>query len=74
MDRLERRGVLERRADPGDRRVRALALTPQGERLRASFWQGLVADPSPLGSLAADELRALIALLAATNPPEVSIS
>jgi len=74
VDRLERRGVLERRADPGDRRVRALALTPQGERLRASFWQGLVEDPSPLGSLPANELRTLIALLEAMDPPADGIA
>jgi DNA-binding MarR family transcriptional regulator len=65
VDRLERRGVVERRADPADRRVRALALTPEGERLRAAFWTGLVEDPGPLASLGTDELAALGSLLAA---------
>ena len=63
VDRLERRGVVERRADPADRRIRALALTPQGERLRAQFWNGLVADPGPLAPLGTDQLRTLDTLL-----------
>src|SRR3954447_5933947 len=36
-DRLERRGLVERRADPADRRVKALALTPDGARVREDF-------------------------------------
>src|SRR4051794_41816719 len=31
-DRLEERGYVERRADPGDRRVKLLALTDEGRR------------------------------------------
>jgi DNA-binding MarR family transcriptional regulator len=64
VDRLERRGVVERRPDPGDRRVKALALTAEGERLRASFWRDLVEDPGPLAPLADSDLQALAALLA----------
>ena len=44
VDRLERRGAVERRPDPGDRRVKALALTAEGERLREAFWRDLVED------------------------------
>jgi DNA-binding MarR family transcriptional regulator len=32
VDELERRGLVERRPDPKDRRVRALFLTPEGRR------------------------------------------
>jgi DNA-binding MarR family transcriptional regulator len=64
VDRLERRGVVERRPDPGDRRVKALALTPEGERLRAEFWRDLVEDPGPLAPLADSDLQALATLLA----------
>jgi DNA-binding MarR family transcriptional regulator len=48
IDRLDARGALERQADPADRRVKALALTPEGERLRGQFWRNLVTDPGPL--------------------------
>jgi len=63
IDRLERRGAVERRPDPGDRRVKALALTAEGERLRAAFWRDLVEDPGPLAPLADSDLRALATLL-----------
>lgn len=63
IDRLERRGAVERRPDPGDRRVKALALTAEGERLRAAFWRDLVEDPGALAPLADSDLRALAALL-----------
>ena len=63
VDRLEHRGVVERRADPGDRRVKALALTPEGVRQRAVFWSGLVADPGPLEPLSVASLTEMAALL-----------
>jgi DNA-binding MarR family transcriptional regulator len=59
VDRLERRGAVERRPDPADRRVKALVLTPAGERLRADFWRDLVADPEPLTALSKADLQAL---------------
>ncbi len=63
IDRLERRGAVERRPDPADRRVKALALTPEGERLRAGFWRGIVEDPGALAPLSDSDLRALAAIL-----------
>jgi DNA-binding MarR family transcriptional regulator len=68
-DRLESRGLVERRLDPGDRRVKALGLTAEGERLRAAFWNDLVADPEPLAPLADADLRALAALLGTLGLP-----
>jgi DNA-binding MarR family transcriptional regulator len=59
IDRLERRGAVERRPDPADRRVKALVLTPEGERLRASFWRAVTEDPGPLALLSDTDLRAL---------------
>lgn len=38
VDRLERRGLVERRACPGDRRARLAALTPQGEAFIARIF------------------------------------
>lgn len=69
VDRLERRGVVERRPDPGDRRVKALALTPDGERLRAAFWKDLIEDPGPLAPLDESGLESLAELLSALGVP-----
>jgi DNA-binding MarR family transcriptional regulator len=69
-DRLERRGAVERRPDPDDRRVKALALTRAGERLRAGFWHGLIEDPGALAPLADADLRELAALLSALGVTE----
>jgi DNA-binding MarR family transcriptional regulator len=63
IDRLERRGAVERRPDPSDRRVKALALTPEGERLRAAFWRSVVEDPGTLAALSDTDLRTLAGLL-----------
>lgn len=62
-DRLERRGAVERRPDSGDRRVKALVLTPEGERLRTAFWRALTEDPGPLAPLDDNDLRALAQIL-----------
>jgi DNA-binding MarR family transcriptional regulator len=64
VDRLAARGALERQADPADRRVKALVLTPEGKRLRDQFWHNVVADPGPLGPLEDGDLRTLSRLLA----------
>lgn len=72
IDRLERRGAVERRSDPGDRRVKALVLTPEGERLRAAFWRALTEDPGPLAPLGDTDLRALAQILGVigAGPPD----
>lgn len=64
VDRLQRRGAVERRPDPVDRRVKALVLTPEGEMLRQTFWHDLIEDPGPLAPLDEAALRALAQLLA----------
>ena len=69
VDRLAARGALERQADPADRRVKALALTPEGERLRDQFWHNFVTDPGPLTPLRQGDLRTLTRLLAKLDPP-----
>src|SRR5580693_7743635 len=56
IDRLERRGAV-------DRRVKALALTAEGERLRAAFWRSVVEDPGTLAQLSDADLVALAGLL-----------
>jgi MarR family transcriptional regulator, organic hydroperoxide resistance regulator len=64
VDRLEHRGLVERRSDPDDRRVKALVLTPEGERQRAAFWHDLVEDPEPLAPLTDADLTSLASILA----------
>jgi DNA-binding MarR family transcriptional regulator len=63
IDRLEGRGAVERRPDPDDRRVKALVLTPEGERLRAAFWRALTEDPGALEPLGNADLSALARIL-----------
>jgi len=67
VDRLERRGAVERRPDPDDRRVKALVLTPEGERLRAAFWRALTEDPGPLAPLGDEDLNTLAQVLGAIS-------
>ncbi len=69
VDRLAARGALERQADPADRRVKALVLTPEGKRLRDQFWRNLVTDPGPLTPLGQGDLRTLTRLLAKLDQP-----
>lgn len=62
IDKLEKRGLVERRPHPQDRRAKQLVLTPDGTGLRARLLDLLTKD-SPLGSLDQDEQDALHALL-----------
>jgi len=63
VDRLEERGLVERRTPPNDRRVKTIVLTPRGiktrEILRGSFWD----PPQELVALDVQTLEALIAAL-----------
>jgi len=70
VDKLEQRGVLRRRPDPHDRRVKALAITDEGIRLRDGFWQRLTTDAGPLAHLGPAQLARLHELLTeALGPP-----
>jgi DNA-binding MarR family transcriptional regulator len=62
-DRLEERGYVERRADPGDRRVKLLALTDEGRRVREEIRSRLAVAPEVLARLPKTEQRALRDLL-----------
>lgn len=63
-DSLEARGLIERRADASDRRFRLLALTPKGERVRASLEQLLGQPPHFMDRLTPAEQKQLLQLLA----------
>jgi MarR family transcriptional regulator, organic hydroperoxide resistance regulator len=62
VDKLEKRGLVERRPHPVDRRARHLVLTAEGAALRERLLE-LLARDSPLGGLTADQQRALQGLL-----------
>ena len=63
VDRLEERGLIVRGADPGDRRVKLLQLTPEGEELRKEALDRLYAPPEGIKNLSAEEQRTLAGLL-----------
>lgn len=63
VDRLEERQLVERRASPTDRRVKTVALTPEGEALKAELLARMYEPPPELESLPAADLRALRRIL-----------
>lgn len=64
VDRLEERGWIERRTDPGDRRINRIFLTELGERVHATISPiavSTVADA--LGDLSANEISRVTTLM-----------
>jgi DNA-binding MarR family transcriptional regulator len=59
VDKLEKRGLAERRAKPGDRRVKLVVLTASGLRTRDRLTAAMYEPPAVLTELPADALRAL---------------
>jgi DNA-binding MarR family transcriptional regulator len=64
VDRLEYRGLVERRPADHDRRVKLLALTDEGRALRDSLAERLHAPPAELAALSAADQRTLRDILA----------
>ena len=62
-DRLEERGYVERRSDERDRRVKLLALTEEGKRVREEIRRRLAVPPDALAQLSRVEQRELRDLL-----------
>src|SRR6266513_6155202 len=58
-DRLEARGLVERRSSAGDRRVKALTLTPDGVALRDRVLEVMSEPPVAIAALSAADQRAL---------------
>ncbi len=58
VDKLERAGLVERRADPDDRRQRTLVVTEAGRRMRDRV-HGVLSDSRLLAGLSTEELAAL---------------
>jgi DNA-binding MarR family transcriptional regulator len=59
VDRLEARGLVERRPDPNDRRVKGLALTAAGARMRERLFARLYSAPSSVAELPECDQRSL---------------
>ncbi|MFG2357726.1 MarR family winged helix-turn-helix transcriptional regulator [Streptomyces sp. NPDC048521] len=63
VDRLESRGLVERRPDPGDRRVKVAAATEEGRAVARDLREGLHFAREPLAGLSEEERRSLRDLL-----------
>ena len=59
VDRLEKRGLVERRGQPGDRRVKLVVLTPAGARTRKQLLDGMFEPPPELLALPQKTLELL---------------
>jgi DNA-binding MarR family transcriptional regulator len=59
VDRLEERGLAERRTMPTDRRVKLVVLTPKGTRTREEMFRKLYEPPPELLELDREDLEAL---------------
>lgn len=68
-DRLEHRGLVERRSAPGDRRVKVLALTEAGEQLHRALFERLMTDSPLMRGLPQRDQVELLRLLQQLEPP-----
>jgi len=70
VDRLESRGLVERRPDPADRRVKVAAATDEGRRVARGLRDSLRFAREPLAALSEEERLALRDLLRRMVGPE----
>ena len=59
VDRLEQRGLVRRDAAEGDRRVKLLVLTDEGERVRVEITKRMAEPPAPIAALSEKDQKAL---------------
>src|ERR687887_833322 len=59
VDRLEERGLVIREAAEGDRRVKLLVLTEEGEFVRSEITKRMAEPPPQIASLSEEDQRAL---------------
>jgi MarR family transcriptional regulator, organic hydroperoxide resistance regulator len=64
VDGLEERGLAERQPAPHDRRVKLIALTAAGRRLRARLMKAVEVPPEWMGHLSGEDQEALRDILA----------
>jgi DNA-binding MarR family transcriptional regulator len=70
VDRLEEHGLAERRAHPGDRRIRTVALTRKGAKIRSQIEARMYEPPDSLRALGPRDLETLGRLLRKIAPPD----
>jgi DNA-binding MarR family transcriptional regulator len=70
VDRLEEHGLAERRAHPGDRRIRTVGLTRKGAKVRSQVEARLYEAPANLRALSARDLDTLAKLLRKIVPED----
>lgn len=63
VDRLERRGLIERRADGADRRVKRVCLTASGRRMRERVTERFRRPPPAIAALSTADQTALREIL-----------
>jgi DNA-binding MarR family transcriptional regulator len=63
VDRLEDRGLVQRRPSTEDRRIKVIRLTSAGSRIRAQLLRHVTSGARPLSRLSAADQRALIRIL-----------
>jgi DNA-binding MarR family transcriptional regulator len=68
VDRLERGGLAERRADPADRRVKRVALTKRGVTVQQALRDQLYDPPPELAALDREDLETLLAAARKLEP------
>ena len=69
IDRLEARGLAQRTAKPGDRRVKLVVLTPAGERMTKRLQHGMYQPAPELRKLPVETLEELRRALAKLPQP-----
>jgi DNA-binding MarR family transcriptional regulator len=75
VDRLEERGLVRREAADGDRRVKLLVLTEEGERMRTEITKRMAEPPPAIASLSEKDQTALRDILkrGLENVPDVDV-
>jgi DNA-binding MarR family transcriptional regulator len=68
VDRLEEHGLAERRPHPTDRRVRSVALTRKGTKMRAQIESKMFEAPASFRELSTSDLEALGRILRKLAP------
>lgn len=68
VDRLEERGLVERRTPPEDRRIKTVALTPAGSALVGAIRAEVLQPPDAIVALSDDELDVLRTVFAKLAP------
>jgi DNA-binding MarR family transcriptional regulator len=73
VDRLEERGLVERKAEPSDRRVKTVVLTPMGVDVRRRILEALYEPPSDLLDVDRATLESLLEALSHLPVPDPPI-